>query len=378
QVMRVALTDNNAYGIKYFSGSIAAIRIHSGVLSSSEVQANFNAGPLAETGGSCLPGPPAAPTALAATPVSSSQINLTWTDNATNENGFSIEQATASSGPFLFIATLDANTSSYASVGLMANTQYWYRVRAYNDGGNSSYSATAQATTPADAPPIVVAGDLLVNLMAKDLASGALSSWGNPGTLGGSFAATGTAPQVGTVAGNKAVTFSGANGMISNVVAPASITGSQDWSVEVWAYNPSVASEECMVQWAERGTTSRCAQFNYGTSTSYGAATHYGNDMRYTTVPAAGAWHHLVLTFTGGTGGTEQVYVDGVLNRSRTATLNLFSGQVMRVALTDNNAYGIKYFSGSIAAIRIHSGVLSSSDAQANFNAGPAAGAGGF
>src|SRR6185369_1916184 len=35
---------------------------------------------------------PAAPSALVATAVSSSQINLVWTDNSTNEQGFSVER----------------------------------------------------------------------------------------------------------------------------------------------------------------------------------------------------------------------------------------------------------------------------------------------
>ena len=44
--------------------------------------------------GTVAPVPPAAPTSLAATTVSSSQINLSWTDNANNENGFRVEQST--------------------------------------------------------------------------------------------------------------------------------------------------------------------------------------------------------------------------------------------------------------------------------------------
>src|SRR5206468_12564526 len=43
-----------------------------------------------------LPSPPAAPSSLAATATSSSQINLSWTDNSSNESGFKIERATDS------------------------------------------------------------------------------------------------------------------------------------------------------------------------------------------------------------------------------------------------------------------------------------------
>ena len=39
---------------------------------------------------------PTAPSGLTATAASSSQINLSWTDNSNNETGFKIDQATSS------------------------------------------------------------------------------------------------------------------------------------------------------------------------------------------------------------------------------------------------------------------------------------------
>ena len=95
------------------------------------------------------PALPAAPTNLAATAVSKSQINLTWTDNATNETGFRIERCKGSTCTnFALIATVGANVTSYSNTGLSANTTYRYRVRAYNASGNSGYSNIAAATTP--------------------------------------------------------------------------------------------------------------------------------------------------------------------------------------------------------------------------------------
>ena len=98
------------------------------------------------------PAPPAAPTTLAAAAVSTSQINLSWTDNATTEDGFRIERcAGAGCTGFAEIATVGANVVSYQNTGLTASTSYSYRVRAFNAGGTSSYTNTATATTPA--PP---------------------------------------------------------------------------------------------------------------------------------------------------------------------------------------------------------------------------------
>ena len=94
------------------------------------------------------PALPAAPTSLVATAVSRSQINLTWTDNATNEDGFKIERCKGSTCTnFAQIATVGANVTSYSNTGLSSNTSYRYRVRAYNATGNSGYSNIAKAAT---------------------------------------------------------------------------------------------------------------------------------------------------------------------------------------------------------------------------------------
>ncbi|MBI5384526.1 MAG: fibronectin type III domain-containing protein, partial [Verrucomicrobia bacterium] len=110
----------------------------------------------ANTAAGTTPTLPAAPSGLAATAASASQVNLTWTDNANNETGFAVERAVGT-GSFVQIATLGANITSYADTALSANTTFSYRVRAYNSAGNSAYSATATATTP-NVPPAAPSG----------------------------------------------------------------------------------------------------------------------------------------------------------------------------------------------------------------------------
>lgn len=98
------------------------------------------------SGPSAPPAPPAAPSGLGATAAGSSQVNLTWNDNASNETSYQVERSTNGS-TFSLAATLGADAESYSDTGRSANTTYWYRVRAVNGGGNSGYSNTANATT---------------------------------------------------------------------------------------------------------------------------------------------------------------------------------------------------------------------------------------
>lgn len=92
-------------------------------------------------------GLPAAPSGLTATTAGNSQINLTWTDNATNETGFVVARGTVSGGAYSDIAALSANATSYGDTGLSGNTTYYYVVRATNNVGSSTNSGEASATT---------------------------------------------------------------------------------------------------------------------------------------------------------------------------------------------------------------------------------------
>jgi Fibronectin type III domain len=89
-----------------------------------------------------------APDNLTVTPASSSQINLSWTDQSTNETGFQVERKTGAGGTYGQIATAAANTTTYSDNGLAEGTTYVYRVRAVNATDNSAYSNEASGATP--------------------------------------------------------------------------------------------------------------------------------------------------------------------------------------------------------------------------------------
>ncbi|HXX54038.1 MAG TPA: S8 family serine peptidase [Thermodesulfovibrionales bacterium] len=119
------------------------------------------------------------PTNLVATPVSSSQISLTWSGNATGEEGYQVERQTGNNpfapapGGGTIAAIPRANVSpqppvtyTFVDNTAVASTPYTYRVYAFNNKigcspldpacipGRSFYSNVASATTPAqDTPP---------------------------------------------------------------------------------------------------------------------------------------------------------------------------------------------------------------------------------
>ncbi len=89
------------------------------------------------------------PSNLTAAAISYSKIKLTWTDNSAEETSFSIERKRGISGTYYYLASVSANATTYTDSTLEPNTEYYYRVSAYADGGNSLYSNEAGATTPA-------------------------------------------------------------------------------------------------------------------------------------------------------------------------------------------------------------------------------------
>jgi hypothetical protein len=111
------------------------------------------------------PTAPAAPSDLVATAVSTSGIDLTWSDNSNNETHFNLERSSDDGVTFSALdAELPTGTTSYRDTGLTAGTTYHYRVNAQNVAGTSDWSNIASATTLPDGggPTLVTVGSINV------------------------------------------------------------------------------------------------------------------------------------------------------------------------------------------------------------------------
>jgi len=87
------------------------------------------------------------PIVLTALPVSTNQINLSWTNSSNKTAGLYVERSVSPRGPWKRVMNVPANASSCANAGLTAATTYYYRVMV----NESPYSNVASATTLAKA-----------------------------------------------------------------------------------------------------------------------------------------------------------------------------------------------------------------------------------
>lgn len=229
---------------------------------------------------------------------------------------------------------------------------------------------------------IQTAGPLFVNVDATTAPLGNLTNIANSGTLGGLFEARGGGASIPRVAiagssGTRGVQFDGGDYMQhvagsggALVFAPGGLVGlNATRSIEVWALNPTIDSEETLLSWGRRGGPDGSnMSFNYGFQNQFGAVGHWGAggpDLGWNDAggaPQAGVWHHLVYTFDG---QTTRVYADGVLQNSEflgSGIINTHASLPINFA-TQIEADGVTptpTLRGSLtlARVRVHDGVL--------------------
>jgi len=147
---QTGLRDQLDVGVKFTVPTIANGKVYIGTQTSLAVLGLF---PATSTP------PDGAPSNLSATAFSSSQIDLSWTNNATNATGVKIERSLDGT-TFTQVNTVNRSASTYSDKGLTPSTVYFYRVRATNQVGDSATSNIASARTK-PTPPALQVDDIL-------------------------------------------------------------------------------------------------------------------------------------------------------------------------------------------------------------------------
>lgn len=180
------------------------------------------------------PPPPSTPDGLFASAVSSTRVDLSWTDS-TNEDRFDVERcAGIGCSSFVKIGQTSTNVLTYSDTTAAPATTYRYRVQAVNTGGVSGYSNTATTTTPAT-PQLHVADldgssatskntwSASVTITVRDANSTPVSGATVSGTWSGSFSGTASCDTAGgsckVTTGNLAKSKTSVTFTVTNVTA---------------------------------------------------------------------------------------------------------------------------------------------------------------
>ncbi|HXJ61006.1 MAG TPA: fibronectin type III domain-containing protein, partial [Verrucomicrobiae bacterium] len=127
--------------------------------------------------------PPPPPQNLSARPLSVSTVLITW-DDGNLETGYRLERRGENPEAWTLLATLPANTTSYVDTNLVEGTQYFYRVQAFNNMGNSDYSDEV-STAPAHIVNLLEDDfDPAINSFIWSSISGAVATNGGQGFRG--------------------------------------------------------------------------------------------------------------------------------------------------------------------------------------------------
>ena len=126
-----------------------------------------------------LPLPPVAPSNGTYTNIKATSMTINWQDNSTDESGFRVEMSTNSTAGFTTKGSVGINVTSLSITGLLPSTTYYFRIYAFNIGGDSPRYETSQVTSvppPAPAAPsklVCIANPVSINNAKADI----LLSW---------------------------------------------------------------------------------------------------------------------------------------------------------------------------------------------------------
>ncbi|MFD0677997.1 MULTISPECIES: polysaccharide lyase family 7 protein [unclassified Paenibacillus] len=274
---------------------------------------------------------PTAPANLAATAISSSQINLSW--NASTDNvgvtGYNVYRGSTLVG--------SPSTLSFSDTGLSASTSYSYTVKAKDAAGNlSAASNTASATTQSGGTQVTVANPGFENSFTGWTTSGSTAistSDYHSGTRSGKISSSGSqiSQTISGLSTNTTYTLSAwilGQGLIgANTFGGSEVTiggNSSAWTSISVSFTTGSSNTSAII--FARGTTSTDVRFDDFTITGGGGS---GGDTQAPTAPTnltatAASSSQINLSWTASTDNVGvtayQVYRGSTLVGSPTAT----------------------------------------------------------
>jgi hypothetical protein len=253
-----------------------------------------------------LPATP--PTGLAATAVSATQINLSWSAVANTGATYAVYYGTSSGAENTLLAG-GINATSYQATGLTASTTYYFIVRSVSPGGTSSPSGQASATTPSAGVPIVpvtppsspTVPTAPSGLVASTVSSAQINlAWSPSSTSGVTYSVYGSS---GLIASGLAATSYSATGLTANTSYTFTVTAVNSAGASP-ASNPASATTQATPAPAAptglAATASSASQINL----NWNASTTSGVTYSVYSGAASGADTNLLASGLSGTSYT--------------------------------------------------------------------------
>jgi fibronectin type 3 domain-containing protein len=324
--------------------------------------------PFSNTASATTQTPPTAPGNVTATPVSTSQINLSWTASTSSVGlaNYAVERCQGTGcSTFVQIAAPAGTGTTYNDTTVAANTSYSYRVRATDTANNSGgYSNVASATT------LAAVSSLTAGYSFNEGSGTSAADSSGHGITGSLQGATWTT----SGRNGNALSFNGTSNYVDlGNPAALQITGSMTWSAWIFATgNPPddgqiIAMSNDSTGWQFKTTPDtgvRTAAISISTS----ASSH--TQRNSSTVLALNTWYHIAGVYNA-TARTLDIYVNGALvNGSLTGSSTIPAAQVLPSGVNANigRRSGGFYFKGTIDDVRIYSTALTQAQIQADMN----------
>jgi len=299
--------------------------------------------------------PPSAPAGLTATPVSSSQIDLTWTAATDNIGilGYQVERCLGT-GCTTFVQVGTPAGTVYSDTGLASSTSYSYRVRAMDVSGNlGGYSNVANATTPIPPPMTGLVAAYSFNEGSGTTVADA-SGNGNAGTV--AVATWTTSGKYGTT-----LTFNGGSARVT-IPDSASLHLTTGMTLEAWVYPTATPSGWRDLIYKQNDIFQLEASSTIASAPTGGGT--FGDGWKGLTGPSplpVNTWSHVAVTYDG---SNLTLWVNGVTVATQVQAFPLITS-TLPLQIGGDSIYG-QGFAGRIDEVRVYNRALGSGEIQAD------------